>query len=141
MESCLLFLSVGCGFRKALLVDFSDEGIGLALGLFELELCDLLLLVLGGLILKSVLVEDFVLSLTRVESVRVAMVVLKLLEHASLGILSSDGLVLHVDLIDLALLDQPLILIVTDLSLFACLELLPCLLFDHSGIRIEILPL
>ena len=45
------------------------------------------------------------------------------------------------DLVDTTLVDQPIVLIVTDLALFTSFELLPGLLFDHSRVGIQVLPL
>jgi len=46
-----------------------------------------------------------------------------------------------VDLVDSALRDQPVVLIVTNLALFSCFQLPPGLLLNHCGISIQVLPL
>ena len=45
------------------------------------------------------------------------------------------------DLVDTALVDQSIILVVTDLALFASLKLLPGLFLNHRCICIQVLPL
>ena len=85
--------------------------------------------------------EHLVLALASIEPVLVAAVVLELLEDAGLVVVGPHSLILHLDLVVGALVNQPLVLIVANLSLFACLELLPGLLFHHGGVRIQILTL
>ena len=96
---------------------------------------------LGCLVLKSVLVKYFILALSRGQAVHIATIHFKLIEDDRLVVVGADDLVLDVDLVDLALVNKSVVLVVSDLALFASLELLPGLLFDHSRICIEILPL
>jgi hypothetical protein len=56
-------------------------------------------------------------------------------------VVSSHTLIFDVDLIGLALVDQSVILVVTNLTLFTRFKLLPGLLLDHSCVSIEVLPL
>ena len=85
--------------------------------------------------------EHLVLALASIEPVLVAAVVLELLEDAGLVVVGPHSLILHLDLVVGALVNQPLVLIVANLSLFASLELLPGLLFHHGGVCIQILTL
>ena len=50
-------------------------------------------------------------------------------------------MVLDVNLIDLALIDQPIVLVIADLSFLASLKLLPSLFLDHCCVRIKVLSL
>ena len=136
-----LLLAELSGLGKTLLVDFGDEWVPLPLGLAETPGCSLLLFVLGCLVLERVLVQHFVLALTSVQSVRVAMVILELVEDDSLVVVSTNDLVLDVDLVDLALVDQPVVLVIADLALLASLELLPGLLLNHGRVCVQVLPL
>ena len=85
--------------------------------------------------------EHLVLALASIEPVLVAAVVLELLEDAGLVVVGPHSLILHLDLVVGALVNQPLVLIVANLSLFASLKLLPGLLFHHGGVSIQILTL
>ena len=69
------------------------------------------------------------------------MVVLELIHDGGFGVLGAYTLILHVDLVDTALIDQPIVLVVTDLALFASLKLLPGLFFNHRCVCIQVLPL
>ena len=122
-------------------VNFCNERIHLTLSFLQFHFVILLLLMLRSLVFKGVLVKHLVLTLARIESVLVAAVVLQLLKDAGLGVFGPHCLVFHLDLIVRALVDQPLVLIVANLSLFASLKLPPGLLFNHSGVRIQILAL
>ena len=85
--------------------------------------------------------QHLILALACVQTVRVPSVILELLQHRSLGVLGAHSLVLHVDRVDLALVDQGIVLVVSDLALLARLQLLPGLLFDHSCVGIKVLSL
>lgn len=74
---------------------------------------------LRSLVLKRVLVEHLILTLPRIQAVSVPAVILKLLEHRCLCILGPHSLVFDMDLVDLALLNQPVVLIVPYLALLA----------------------
>lgn len=73
--------------------------------------------------------------------VGVSLVVLELVEDGCLCVVSTHALVFHVNLVDTTLIDQPIVLIVSDLTLLTSFKLLPCLLFDHSSVGIQILSL
>lgn len=45
------------------------------------------------------------------------------------------------NLIELALINESVVLIVADLTLLASLKLLPCLLLNHGRVGIQVLPL
>ena len=85
--------------------------------------------------------EYLILALACIQSVLEASIVLELLKDACLRIFSPNSLILYLNLIVSALVNQPLVLIVANLALFASLKLLPRLLFNHSGIRIQVLTL
>ena len=124
-----------------MLVDLRIEWLALALCILQILLLDLLLLMLRRLVLESVLVEHLVLTLARVETISEAVVVFKLFEDGLLSILGADSLVFDLDLIECTLVNQSLILVVADLTLFTSLELLPGLFLNHSCIGIEVLTL
>ena len=136
-----LLLTENSRFGEALLVDFGNEWISLLLGITESIFSSLLLFMLSCLVFKGVFVEHLVLSLPSIESIRVATVIFKLVEDGSFGIISTNAHIFDVDLIDTALIDQSLVLIVADLAFLTRFELLPGLLFHHGGISIEILSL
>jgi len=92
-----------------------------------------------GLVFESALVENFVLALARVKTILVALVVVQLVHHGTSSIVSPDSLVLHRDLVDLALPDKLVVLTVSDLAFLSSLELLPRLHFDHGGVGVFIL--
>ena len=50
-------------------------------------------------------------------------------------------MVFDLDLVETALIDKPLVLVIADLAFFTSLKLLPGLLFDHGGVGIEVLTL
>jgi len=131
-------LSSGC---KALFIDLSHEGICLALLVLQLLAEVDLLLMLCRLILQCVLVEHLVLLLLCVESVLVALVRLKFLHDLGLGVVCPHSQVFHLNLVHLALVDQPLVLVITQHSFLACFEFFPGFLFNHGCVGIEVLAL
>ena len=96
---------------------------------------------LRRLVLEGVFVEDLVLTLASVEAICEAVVILELLQDGLFRVLGPHGLILYLDLVESALIDQPLILVVPDLTLLTGLELFPGLLFDHGSIGVEVLTL
>ena len=85
--------------------------------------------------------QDLVLLLPSRQSIRIVSVTDQLVHHRGLCIVCPDGLVLDHDLVHLALVDESLILVVSDLPLLAVLELLPCLVLHHGSIGIQVLSL
>ena len=63
--------------------------------------------------------EHFIFALSCVQPLSEASIVFKLVEDGSFCVISTDTLIFHVDLIKSTLLDQPIVLIITDLSFFA----------------------
>ena len=94
-----------------------------------------------GFVLKSILVKHFILFLSRVKPFLKAAIILQLLNDRLFCIRRLHSLVLNVDLVDFALFDKSLILLVANLSLFACFKLLPCFVFDHGCVGIQELAL
>lgn len=92
-----------------------------------------------GLVFESALVENFILALASVKTILVALVVVQLVHNARSGIISTHSLVLHRDLVDLALPNKLVVLTVSDLAFFSSLELLPRLHFDHGCVGVFIL--
>lgn len=136
-----LFLAEHGRLCQTLLVDFRHKWVTLFLGLPQVAFSRLLLFVLGSLIFECILVEHLVLALPRIQAIRIALVILQLAHHRGLSIISPYSLVFNLDFIDTALVDQSIVLIVTNLSLFSSFELLPSLLFDHGCVRVQVLPL
>jgi len=85
--------------------------------------------------------KDFILFLPGLQSVLILLVVSELVHDDGLVVLTADNLVLDINSVDLALLYETVVLVISDLTLFSCLELLPGFLFDHSSVGIEILSL
>ena len=139
--SLSLLLTVNCGLGEALLVDLRYERILLLQSFTETPLSCLLLLVLGCLVFEGVLVEDLILALPRAESVLVAPVVLELVHDRGLGVVGSHALILDMDLVDSALLDQSPVLFVAQHALLTSLKLLPGLLFNHGSVGVQVLSL
>jgi len=127
--------------RQALLVYFRIKGLSLPLLDGQFTFIVLLFQVHFWLVLQSALVENFILTLAGVQAIFVALVVVKLVHNAGAGIICSNSLVLNWDLVDCTLTDQLVVLTISDLSLFACLKLLPSLHFDHSCVSISVLSL
>jgi len=69
------------GFGKAVLIDFCIKRLTLALRFLQGVLLNLLFFMLSGLVLERVLVKYFVFTLTSIQPVSVAVIVLKLFKH------------------------------------------------------------
>ena len=137
----LQFLTISSCFGKTVLIDLSIEWLAFTLGLLESLLLYLLLLMLRCFILESVLMEHFILAFTGIKAISKAVVVLQFLKHRCFGIFSTHSLVFNFNLVQSALINQSLILVVSDLTLFTSFELLPSLFFDHCSICIKVLSL
>ena len=85
--------------------------------------------------------KDLVLLLPRRQSVCIVSITDQLVHHRGLCVVSPDCLVFDHDLVDLALIDESLILVVSDLPFLAILELFPCLVLHHGSIGIQVLSL
>ena len=139
--SLSLSLTVNCSLGEALLIDFRYEWILLLQSITKGPLGCLLLLMLRCLVLEGVLVEDLIFSLSCAQPVLVTSIILKLVHDRGLGIIGSHSLILDMDLIDPALLDQSPILFVAQHALLAGLKLLPGLLLDHGSVSVQVLSL
>lgn len=126
---------------QALFVDLSDKGVTLSrvgakipfkLGLFFMH-C--------RFVFERVLVQDLVFFLACGQPLAVTFVVLELFEYVGLGVVGTHGVVLYFDFVDFALANQLLVLVVSDLPLFAGLKLLPGFLFNHCSVGIQVLSL
>ena len=124
-----------------MLIDLGVEWLAFTLGLLESLLLYLLLLMLRSFVLESILMKYLVLALTGIEAISEAMVVLQFLKHRCFGIFSTHSLVFNFDLVQCALINQSLILVVSDLTLFTSFKLLPSLFFNHCSICIKVLTL
>ena len=80
--------------------------------------------------------KHLVLFLARVEPLLEATVVLKFLDDSCFGIRSLNCLVFDIDLIDFALLNESLVLLVANLSLLASFKFLPSFVFDHRSVSV-----
>ena len=85
--------------------------------------------------------EDFILFLPGLQSVLILLIVCELLHDGGPVVLTANNLVFHIDCVDLTLLDKTIILVVSNLTLFTCLELLPGFFFNHRCVGIKILSL
>ena len=85
--------------------------------------------------------QDLVLLLPCRQSISIVSITDQLVHHRGLCIVCPDRLVFDHDLVDLALIDESLILVVSDLPLLAILELFPCLVLHHGGIGVQVLSL
>lgn len=131
-----LLLTELCGLEQTLLVDLGDEWVSLFVCIAKRTLSCLLFLVLGRLIFKSVFVEYLILSLSCVQSIGVATVVFELAENRSFCILCTHSHIFNINLVDTTLINESIVLVVTNLALFTSLKLLPGLLFNHGSICI-----
>lgn len=138
--SCLLFLDLG-GIGEALFVDLPLEGVSLVLVDLGLGLEHSLFLMHFCFILEDTLVNDLILPLLSLKSLRVALVVLQLLHHCSPRVEGSHGLVLDLDGAQLALVYQLLILGVSHLALLASLQLSITVFLNHGSVGVQILSL
>ena len=139
--SLSLSLTENCSLGEALLIDFRYEWILLLQSITERPLGCLLLLVLRCLVLEGVLVEDLVFALPRAQPVLVASIILELAHDRGLGVIGSNALILDMDLVNPALLDQSSVLLVAQHALLTSLKLLPGLLFDHGSVSVQVLSL
>ena len=90
---------------------------------------------------EGALVQHFVFFLSDLESFFVCFVTLKFSSHFIFHVVSSDGLIFHRDTIELALINQSVVLIISDLSFRSSFKLFPCLLLNHCSVCIHILSL
>ena len=91
--------------------------------------------------LEGIFVQHFVFFLAYCQALLIRLVVLELVHYFSTLIECTNRLVLHGDAVRLALVDQLLVLFVTDLSFGTRLELLPGLLLNHGRICVHVLTL
>ena len=85
--------------------------------------------------------QNFIFLFTNDQSILITTIVAYLFKHSLFAILRSHQLVRDFDFIDSALLKQLKVLVVTDGSLLAYLQLLPCFILNHSGVCVQVLPL
>lgn len=94
-----------------------------------------------GLVLEDTLVQHFVFLLDGRQAFFVTLVVFEFFHHLSAGVGCSDCLVFDFDLVKTTLLNQPLVLSISDLTLGSSFEFLPSLLFNHCAVGVEVLAL
>ena len=85
--------------------------------------------------------EDFIFLFAGVKSVSVTSIVCKFLHDGRLSIISPNGLIFDHDFVALALLDESVILVVSDLAFFSSLKFLIRLLFNHGSVGVQVLSL
>jgi len=129
------------GIGQTLLVDFGVEGLTFALFDFEFALKVLLLSVHLGLVLQSVLVQHFILTLACSESLLIALIVVQFFQNARTRVGRTHCLVLHRNAVDFALFNQLKVLTIADFPLLTSLKLLPSFHFHHGGIGVQVLAL
>ena len=134
--SLFLLLTEQGGFSETLLVDFCHKGIPLPICLFERTFRRFLLLMHRRLVFERVFVQHFVLSFPIFESISIAPIIVKFVHYRSLVVIGSHALIFDVDLIEAALVNQSVVLVIANLTLLTGLKLLPGLLLDHSGVSI-----
>jgi hypothetical protein len=141
---CLLHffpMLVRVGLSQALFVDLRDKrvafpGVG---GKVSFKLSDLLVHLC--LVFERVFVQNLVLFFACVHTLLKALIVLKLCHNVCFGIIGAHRAVLYVDFVDLALFNQPLVLVITNRPFLASLEFLPRLFLDHGCVCVQVLTL
>ena len=120
VASKLLFFVLSC-IRKWLLVDLSIEWVPLDI-VDLLLICKVLLLLMHlCLILQCFLMQYFIFLLLSCKSFMKFLIILKLIHYLCLRIACTNSCILHLNLVGLALINQPLILIIANLPFFTSL--------------------
>jgi len=91
------------------------------------------------LVFERALVENFILTFAGVKTIFVALVVVELVHHRTFSVISTHSLILHRDLVDLALPDKLVVLTISDLAFFSSFKLLPGFHFDHGCVSVFVL--
>ena len=91
------------------------------------------------LVFERALVENFILTFAGVKTIFVALVVVELVHHRTFSVVSTHSLILHRDLVDLALPDKLVVLTISDLAFFSSFKLFPGFHFDHGCVSVFVL--
>lgn len=90
---------------------------------------------------EGALMQHFILLLPDLQSFFIAFVTFKFSSYFIFHVISSNSLILDSNAIELALLNESIVLDVSDLSFSSSFELLPCLLLNHCCIGVHVLSL
>ena len=85
--------------------------------------------------------QHLILTFACGESLLISLIVIQFFHNGRTGVRSTHRLVLHGNAVDFTLLNQLLVLAVTDFSLFTSFKLLPSFHFDHGRIGVKVLAL